>query len=117
MPLALGGAEFIELFGHLAFARHDGTNTYASHETRAIIRGCSESACQRATTKLERDGWLVDTKRRKKDSAIRSVKIPQVILDAFPLEAQEPAKTPVLTDRSNFLNQRFCIQEQAKTLA
>ncbi len=88
---------FMELFGHLAHANADGSNSFASHETRAALRGCSVSTCERDTAELEKLGFLPteDKKRRKQKSAIRCIQVPQAILDAFPLQDQEPANLMV----------------------
>ncbi len=84
--------EFMEYFGHLAFANKDGSNSSASHETRATLRGCSIDTSERDTSKLEKRGFLPseDKKRRRNNSAIRRCAIPEAILDALPLDGQEP---------------------------
>src|SRR5271166_4848478 len=88
---------FMELFGHLAHANGDGSNSFSSHKTRAMLRGCGDATCERDTAALEKLGFLPgdDKERRKQDSAIRRIKVPQVILDAFPLEDQEPSNLRV----------------------
>jgi hypothetical protein len=93
---------FMELFGHLAHANGDGSSSFSSHETRAALRGCGDATCERDTAGLEKLGFLPkdDKTRRKHDSVIRCVRVPQVILDAFPLEDQEPSNPRVQDSRT-----------------
>jgi hypothetical protein len=77
---------FRQLFTFVAYAKKgDLSNSRVSHKTIAAITGRSERASKRATEELEEGGWI-GTKRTRREEAIRTIKIPKVILDAIPDE-------------------------------
>ena len=110
--------EFMEYFMHLAYADwKDGTKSEASRKTRALIRGVDVKTCERSTKELEKDGWLTDIKRRRRDPTIRTARIPQAILDAIPLEVRQPTKMSVRdfrTDKNVWSKPLFEVLEQTE---
>jgi len=74
---------FRQLFTFMAYARANLTGSSPSHKTVSLVTGRCERTSKNATKELQDDGWI-ETKRTRREEAVRKITIPQCILDAIP---------------------------------